>query len=822
METMHVAERPRATKRASTETMGRPAEIVPAAAEAGLILKGRYELRRELGSGRATQVYAALDRARNIEVAIKVLRPEVAANRDARDQFFHSSNALVVAKHPNLLKVEEVHEEGVICFAVMELLPGLRLREQIRARPATAGGYPAAEARLVGAALCGALEALHAVGVHGNVRPENVWITPQGIVKLLDPGLLPPQGGTASWTGPGDLEAAFYAAPEVLQGKPPDAKSDQYSVAAVLYHMLAGEPAAGSVEPLRSLRRELPGGLAGAVDRALSADPKERFPTLAEFARAKATAGERAGPRRGLVAAGLAAAVLAGAASSVLWYPGARDAARGVVRDRAAEARAVTLKEEAAAAEAKARGEGEFADPGALARARAEREKGDAALADLRPAEAILAFLDSKKAFEDEAEAAKGRRGARAKSDAAAEAWAAAERWREAAGQPVAELAGLPSARAPDGAPEDGGTGGTREQRERTSAAKRALDLAQDLEKRWQASLTGPEMTKARETADGARRLQAEGRYADAEPEWRRATLHLYRAVAESRDALLQRALAEGRATTIEGMAEARQKANDAAVEGGAGDAARAAERWKDAADAWARLLAPAVEGAALRFLQDEMDLRCQVCAAVPGQCTTCAGAKQAARDCPKCGGVGDLPAPCPKCAGGKTETCAACEGAKSVQAPCPKCSGTGRRLCAGCAGRSVDCRSCEGAGTRKCLRCKGTGKPTAMGEKAQCPDCDGTGSLTCPECKGEKTRVCTECGGTPESDCDACGADGKVAVACPACSGSGLRPCSGCEGSGSVRVDCGECSEGRVLVDCVNCRGTGECPVCRGRGRRE
>jgi len=810
-------------KRSRTQTMGRPAELMPQEAQAGLILKGRFELRRELGAGRATQVYSAFDRARNLEVAVKVLRPEAAAHRDARDQFFHSSNAFVVAKHPNLVRVEDVHEEGDLCFAVMELLPGLRLREQIRARPATAGGYPAAEARLVGAALCGALEALHTVGVHGNVRPENVWITPQGIVKLLDPGLLPPQGGSASWiTGPGDLEAAFYSAPEVLQGSPPDAMSDQYSVAAVLYHMLAGEPAAGRVEPLRGSRRGFPDGLARAVDRGLSAAPGDRFPSLAEFGRALGSASGGAGPGRGLVAAGIAAGVLALAASSLLWFPPARDALRSAKKDRAAEDRATALREEAALAEAKAREQGEFADAEALGRARSEREKGDAALAGLRHGEAVLAFLDSKGLFEAEAAAARARKDARGRADLAAAAWAAAERTLETAAAPLERLAdleaALPAAEGADG----GGGPAARPRREREAATVRTRALAADLRKAWEQAGAGPEFTKAREAAEKARSLQAERRDAEAEPEWRRGAMLLHRAVAEARDALVQRALAEGGLRTIRGMDEARKRADDAALAGGAGDLAAAAARWKEAADAWADLLAPALAGAAEKFLRDEVALRCQACASDPGRCPACGGSKVESRECPKCAGKGDRPADCPRCSGAKKETCPQCAGAKAVSAACAACGGIGKRLCAACRGVPADCPSCKGDGKAKCLRCKGTGRPTAMGEKAVCPDCDGTGSIPCPECKGEKKRACTTCGGTPETPCSACGATGKVTGTCPGCGGEGNRDCAACAGSGIVRVPCGECEGGRVTAPCPKCKGEGTCPACEGQGRKE
>jgi serine/threonine-protein kinase len=253
------------------------------AAGPGDVLRGRFEIRRILGGGRSSDVFAAFDRERKCEVALRVLRPELARNPDARDRFFHAANSFVVVEHAGLVPVYGVFEEGERCFAALELLAGVSLADEMRARPVSAGGYPVEDAFRVGGVLCAALQRLHTVIAHGDVRPENVWIGRHGETRLLDPGLVAPPGARLAWP-PGDLEAAVWTSPEVLKGHPPDALSDQWSLAAILYRMLGGEPPVGRAPPLRALRREVPDAAARAIDRALSVRPGDRFLTMSALA----------------------------------------------------------------------------------------------------------------------------------------------------------------------------------------------------------------------------------------------------------------------------------------------------------------------------------------------------------------------------------------------------------------------------------------------------------------------------------------------------------------------------------------------------------
>lgn len=250
----------------------------------GRVLAGRFEIRRRIGMGLLGAVYAAHDRTDKKLVAIKVFRPHLLRDEQVRERFLKESGAWSYLSHKNIVRVFDVIQDGHLYFVSMELLEGKTVRETIDMR--RGGRQPSSirEVENVGRALGDALAYAHQYTVHGHIKPENIFLSSDGSVKLMEFGLtaLALQGQTRSGKTP-----LGYTAPEAVgRGEMADHLSDQYSVAAILYEMLTGSPPASPAPPVRSARGDVPLPLATALDRALQRSPSHRFPDMEAFARA--------------------------------------------------------------------------------------------------------------------------------------------------------------------------------------------------------------------------------------------------------------------------------------------------------------------------------------------------------------------------------------------------------------------------------------------------------------------------------------------------------------------------------------------------------
>jgi serine/threonine protein kinase/tetratricopeptide (TPR) repeat protein len=267
---------------------------------------GPYEVLAPLGAGGMGEVYRALDRRLDREVAVKVLPERLAEDPSALSRFEREAKALAALSHPNVLTILDFGREGEVVYTVTELLEGESLRMRLlRARMSWK------EAAEVALEIADGLAAAHSRGiVHRDLKPENVFLTGSGRPKILDfglarrEGLTDPgkQGGQSTRTQetePGSLLGTVgYMAPEQVSGLPADARSDIFALGCVLYEMTTGSrPFAGrtGAETLAAILRDepaegtrssppLPADLTGVIRHCLEKRPDRRFQTARDLA----------------------------------------------------------------------------------------------------------------------------------------------------------------------------------------------------------------------------------------------------------------------------------------------------------------------------------------------------------------------------------------------------------------------------------------------------------------------------------------------------------------------------------------------------------
>lgn len=246
---------------------------------------GGYQVVRMIGQGGMGVVWEADDPGLCRRVAVKVMRPALAANPAGRERFLREARAAAAVSHDHVVPIFHVGEHDGLPFLVMPLLAGESLAERLgRAGPLTVG-----EVVRVGRELAAGLAAAHARGlVHRDVKPANIWLEDRGPrqpprARLLDFGLA--RGGPADDTITGDgmvVGTPGYMSPEQALGLPVDGRTDLYSLGAVLYRTVTGARP-GSASPERS--RVPHPGLATLIDRLMANEPAGRPASAAEVER---------------------------------------------------------------------------------------------------------------------------------------------------------------------------------------------------------------------------------------------------------------------------------------------------------------------------------------------------------------------------------------------------------------------------------------------------------------------------------------------------------------------------------------------------------
>jgi len=256
-----------------------------------------FELIRRIGVGGMGQVYLARQRSLKRQVAIKILRRELAANTTALQRFQSEAEAVANFTHANIVQVYFIGEAQGLHYMALEYVDGRNLRDVLERK-----GLPdLPQAIEIMRQVCSALERAGELGfVHRDIKPENILLSRKGDVKVTDFGLSrcfateAPLHLTQSGVTMG---TPLYMSPEQVRGQPADPRSDIYSFGVTCYHMLAGEPpfrgtaafdvaiqhVQGEARPLGSLRPDLPPELGAIVHKMMAKRPEDRYQSAHEI-----------------------------------------------------------------------------------------------------------------------------------------------------------------------------------------------------------------------------------------------------------------------------------------------------------------------------------------------------------------------------------------------------------------------------------------------------------------------------------------------------------------------------------------------------------
>jgi TolB-like protein/tRNA A-37 threonylcarbamoyl transferase component Bud32 len=259
-------------------------------------LRDRYVLERELGRGGMATVYLARDVKHDRLVALKVLHPELAAVLGP-DRFLREIKLAARLQHPHILSVHDSGEASGRLWFTMPYVEGESLRDRLK----RGGQLPVDDAVQITREAAQALDYAHQHGViHRDIKPENILLTKDGNVLVADFGIARALGPEEQLTATGlSVGTPAYMSPEQAAGeRTVDARTDVYSLACVLYEMLAGEPPftgptaqaiiakrfSTTATPIRVVRPDVPEQIEQAITTALARTPAGRFPSTGEFA----------------------------------------------------------------------------------------------------------------------------------------------------------------------------------------------------------------------------------------------------------------------------------------------------------------------------------------------------------------------------------------------------------------------------------------------------------------------------------------------------------------------------------------------------------
>jgi beta-lactam-binding protein with PASTA domain/tRNA A-37 threonylcarbamoyl transferase component Bud32 len=274
----------------------------------GQLLGNRYEIIAKLGSGGMAHVYRARCTVLNRIVTVKVMRKELAEDKDFVHRFQIEAQAVALLSHPNIVSIYDVGEENGLPYLVMEYVEGDNLKEIIRQK----GALSPAETVNIGIQVCATLDHAHSKGIiHRDIKPHNILVTPGGRVKVADFGMarfLSVPGATVTQSGT-VMGSVHYFSPEQARGEEASYQSDLYSLGVVLYEAVSGHVPYQGDNPitiaLKHIQEQPPGlrlenpsipeELEQIILKAMARDKEMRFKSAKEMQKALSYSGEFSG-----------------------------------------------------------------------------------------------------------------------------------------------------------------------------------------------------------------------------------------------------------------------------------------------------------------------------------------------------------------------------------------------------------------------------------------------------------------------------------------------------------------------------------------------
>ncbi|MBP5270415.1 MAG: PASTA domain-containing protein [Clostridia bacterium] len=262
----------------------------------GRELGGRYLVEEYVGSGGMADVFRARDLQTGKDVALKILHEEIAGDSEALRRITNEAQAVRRLSHPNIIGIYDVSVKGPVKYLVMEYVEGISLRDYMDRR----GALPYGEVLKFGEQILAALEHAHSKGViHRDIKPQNIMLLKNGIVKVTDFDIAKISDAETSTIADAAIGTVYYISPEQASRGESDARSDLYSLGIMMYEMATGrlpfyhEKAATVLMmhikekpvPPRVYNKKIPRGLEDIILCAIEKDPKKRYASALDMFR---------------------------------------------------------------------------------------------------------------------------------------------------------------------------------------------------------------------------------------------------------------------------------------------------------------------------------------------------------------------------------------------------------------------------------------------------------------------------------------------------------------------------------------------------------
>jgi CRP-like cAMP-binding protein len=265
---------------------------------------GKYTVTEKIGHGGSSIIYRGVHSVLGIPVAIKMLNHELAMDPDFLDIFRNEAKTIARLNHPNIVKVYDIEELYKTVFIIMEYLEGTLLKNMMRAKPKLS----VSQIVDITMQICHGLEYAHMNGIiHQDINPGNIFVQPEGQVRIIDFGLACRRGTVdENFLFPGTI---YYISPEQIKGHPVDERADIYSLGMTVYEMITGKrpfPVCHmkniiawhlqeDIPDTHTTIKDLPDELHNFLMRTIRKDPSERYGNIQEALRDLTPLAERLG-----------------------------------------------------------------------------------------------------------------------------------------------------------------------------------------------------------------------------------------------------------------------------------------------------------------------------------------------------------------------------------------------------------------------------------------------------------------------------------------------------------------------------------------------